>query len=106
MPVHGALQDDHRPVGVVMERLVGRLLEAVVRISGRPVVRARAWYLAALDTGAVAGGPEERLTPPESLASWPMAEVWPGGYIASLDVPPSPRLVRVVRPPGCSPTST
>ncbi|MFI2642287.1 thioesterase family protein [Streptomyces sp. NPDC018610] len=64
------------------------LLEAVVRVGGRPVVRARAWLLAELDTAAVAGGADDRLTPPEALAPWPMAEVWPGGYIASLDVRP------------------
>jgi len=64
------------------------LLEAVVRIAGRPVVRARAWYLAALDTTAVAGGPDDRLAPPESLAPWTMSDLWPGGYIASVDVRP------------------
>ncbi|MEU9449113.1 thioesterase family protein [Streptomyces sp. NPDC048277] len=64
------------------------LLEAVVRIAGRPVVRARAWFLAGFDTAAVAGGPEERLTPPEELAPWRMSDVWPGGYIASVDVRP------------------
>ncbi|MGD6756821.1 thioesterase family protein [Streptomyces sp. BH105] len=64
------------------------LLEAVVLISGRPVVRARAWLLAAGDTAAVAGGADERLPAPEGLAPWPMASVWPGGYIASLDVRP------------------
>ena len=68
------------------------LLEAVVRIAGRPVVRARAWFLARLDTSAVAGGPDDRLTPPEALAPWPLSGLWPGGYIASLDVRP-------VRPP-------
>ncbi|MFG2308756.1 thioesterase family protein [Streptomyces sp. NPDC048566] len=64
------------------------LLEAVVRIAGRPVVRARAWCLAAADTSAVAGDPEASLAPPESLSPWPMSDVWPGGYIASLDVRP------------------
>ncbi|WP_129307840.1 thioesterase family protein [Streptomyces sp. L2] len=64
------------------------LLEAVVRVADRPVVRARAWLLAAGDTAAVAGGGPERLTPPEELAPWPMASLWPGGYIASLDVRP------------------
>ncbi|GHF54988.1 thioesterase family protein [Streptomyces griseosporeus] len=64
------------------------LLEATVRISGRSVVRARAWLLAAHDTAAVAGGPAGRLTPPERLGTWPMGELWPGGYIASLDVRP------------------
>lgn len=53
------------------------LLEAVVRIADRPAVRARAWFLSDHDTGAVAGGPDDRLTSPESLASWPMSEVWP-----------------------------
>ncbi|NUQ99798.1 MAG: thioesterase family protein, partial [Streptomyces sp.] len=64
------------------------LLEAVVRIAGRPVVRARAWFLAALDTSAVADGAEDLLSPPESLAPWPMSEVWPGGYINSVEVRP------------------
>lgn len=64
------------------------LIEAVALIAGRPVVRARAWLLAPCDTTAVAGGAGERLTPPEALDSWPMSSVWPGGYIASLDVRP------------------
>lgn len=64
------------------------LVEATVLIAARPVVRARAWYLTAIDTSAVAGGGAARLTPPEEVASWPMASVWPGGYIASLDVRP------------------
>lgn len=64
------------------------LLEAVVLMAGRPVVRARAWLLASGDTGAVAGGGADKLAPPESPASWPMASVWPGGYIASVDVRP------------------
>ncbi|MFJ9629984.1 thioesterase family protein [Streptomyces sp. NPDC091280] len=64
------------------------LVEAVVRVADRPVVRARAWYLATLDTSAVAGGPAGRLTPPEELDRWEMSALWPGGYIASVDVRP------------------
>lgn len=64
------------------------LVEATVVIAGRPAVRARGWLLAALDTAAVAGGAVEPLTPPGQLASWPLTSVWPGGYIASLDVRP------------------
>jgi hypothetical protein len=64
------------------------LIEAVVRIAERPVVRARAWLLSSADTTAVAGGADTRLTPPDDLASWPLAEVWPGGYIASVDIRP------------------
>ncbi|MFD9812587.1 thioesterase family protein [Streptomyces sp. NPDC059080] len=61
------------------------LLEAVLRIGGRPVVRARAWLLASLDTTAVADGPFERIPHPDTLAPWTMDDTWGGGYIASLD---------------------
>ncbi|MEU6002596.1 thioesterase family protein [Streptomyces sp. NPDC047197] len=64
------------------------LLEAVVLMADGPVVRARAWLLSSADTSAVAGGGADRLAPPEALTPWPMASVWPGGYIASLDVRP------------------
>ncbi|MCN9242271.1 thioesterase family protein [Streptomyces sp. RY43-2] len=64
------------------------LLEAVVRIADRPVVRARAWCLATVDTAAIAGGPDGRLPSPEGLDSWRMRDLWPGGFIASVDVRP------------------
>ncbi|GGV22715.1 thioesterase [Streptomyces longisporoflavus] len=64
------------------------LVEAVVLMADRPVVRARAWLLTSVDTGPVAGGGADRLTPPDALAPWHMASVWPGGYIASVDVRP------------------
>ncbi|MFF8285282.1 thioesterase family protein [Streptomyces albus] len=64
------------------------LVEATVLIAGRPVVRARAWFLASLDTGAVAGGGAAPLTPPGALDTWDMTSVWPGGYIATLDMRP------------------
>jgi hypothetical protein len=62
------------------------LVEATVVISGRAVVRARAWFLVAGDTAAVAGGDDARLPPPDSSPAWPMTSVWPGGFIASVDV--------------------
>lgn len=68
------------------------LVEAVVLIADRPVVRARAWFLASGDTGAVAGGAADRLTPPQELEPWDMTDVWPGGWIASLEA-------RAVAPP-------
>ncbi len=64
------------------------LTEATAVIAGRPVVRARLWLLAAQDTGAVAGGEPDALPSPETLEPWPMSALWPGGYIASLDVRP------------------
>ncbi|MFH8369777.1 thioesterase family protein [Streptomyces sp. NPDC018031] len=62
------------------------LLEAVVRIADRPVVRARAWLLATLDTAAVADSPQEPLAPPEAFDPWPMSETWGGGYVSSVEV--------------------
>lgn len=64
------------------------LMEATVVIAGRPVVKARVWLLAAQDTSTVAGGEPDPLPPPDSLESWPMSSLWPGGYIESLDVRP------------------
>lgn len=64
------------------------LMEATMVIGQRPVVRARAWLLAQQDTSTVAGGEPDPLQPPESLEPWPMTSLWPGGYIASLDVRP------------------
>ncbi|MFD4659759.1 thioesterase family protein [Kitasatospora sp. NPDC058444] len=62
------------------------LVEATVVIGGRAVVRARAWFLAQLDTTAVAGTHDEPLPGPEEFEPWAMAELWGGGYIASIDV--------------------
>ncbi|MCU7826664.1 thioesterase family protein [Kitasatospora sp. DSM 101779] len=62
------------------------LLEAVVVIGDRPVVRARAWLLAVLDTAAVEDSPVERLAPPEDFAPWAMGDLWDGGYISSIEV--------------------
>lgn len=64
------------------------LVEAVVLIHDRAVVRARAWLLSTGDTAAVAGCDHRILTPPERLASLSLTDVWPGGYIASVDVRP------------------
>lgn len=64
------------------------LLEAAALIADRPVVRARAWLLSGSDTTTVADGTADELPPPDSLASWPLTSVWPGGYIASLDMRP------------------
>lgn len=61
------------------------LVEATVVIAERPVVRARAWFLGAQDTSAVAGGAPDPLPAPESVEPWPMSALWSGGFIASLD---------------------
>ncbi|HEY8198464.1 MAG TPA: thioesterase family protein [Candidatus Limnocylindrales bacterium] len=86
----GLLEVREFDVGVEVLR-AGRtveLIEAVVTSGDRAVVRARAWRLARLDTSQVAGGGHDPLPPPDSLGSWRLADVWSGGYIASLDVRP------------------
>lgn len=63
------------------------LVEATVTISGRAVVRARAWFMAETDTSAVAGGQPDRMPEPETLETWPMDSVWPErGFISTLEV--------------------
>lgn len=83
-----ALDECEIDVRVVRPGRTIELLEAVVSIAGREVVRGRFWLLAAQDTAAVEGTPEQRLPAPEGLAPWRMGELWPGGYISSLDVRP------------------
>ncbi|WKV74945.1 thioesterase family protein [Streptomyces sp. PCS3-D2] len=70
------------------------LLEATVAIGGRPVVRARAWLLATLDSSSVADSPHEPLPAPGELDVWAMDEEWDGGFVSSIEVrrtPPSRR---------------
>lgn len=61
------------------------LLETTATIQGRPAIVARAWALSDLDTAGVAGIEWEPLPAPESLPSYPVNEIWPGGYINSVD---------------------
>ncbi|MDG3012769.1 thioesterase family protein [Rhodococcus sp. D2-41] len=61
------------------------LVQATMLIGGRSVVTARAWFLATLDTEAVAVVDAGQLPGPESAEPWPLSSVWSGGYIASLD---------------------
>ena len=62
------------------------LLEVIVTAANRSVVRSRAWRLARHDTAAYAGGAPQRLPHPDGVPSWSLSSVWPGGYVASLDV--------------------
>ena len=83
-----AIEEFEVRVEVVRPGRTVELLEAVASARGRTVVRARAWRVIRTDTSAVAGGQPERLPQPSTLPSRPMSTVWPGGYIASLDVRP------------------
>jgi len=66
------------------------LLEATASTAGRPVVRATAWRLSRQDTTAAAGGEPPPLPNPEDCLPWRPAEIWPGGYIASIELRHTP----------------
>lgn len=61
------------------------LVEATLSHGGRPAVVLRAWLL---QRGAadLAGSSVEPLAPPEETPAWHPGEVWPGGFITSVDV--------------------
>ena len=80
-----AIEEFDVTVEVVRPGRTVELVEATAIARGRPVVRARAWRLAATDTSAVAGGQPDRLPPPDQLVATPLSRVWPGGYIASIE---------------------
>lgn len=70
------------------------LVQATVKIAGRSVALARAWYMSGDDTTAVAGGEPERLPSPDAVDpadsrnAWDMSKTWNGGYVTSLEVHP------------------
>ncbi|MBD0707574.1 MULTISPECIES: thioesterase family protein [unclassified Streptomyces] len=85
-----ALDECEISVATVRPGRTIELLEATVTIDGRPVVRARAWLLASLDTSAVADSPVAPLPAPGELAPWPMGDAWEGGYVSSIEVRRTP----------------
>lgn len=62
------------------------LLEVSVQAGGRTVALAKVWRLAAFDTTSVAGGEDPPFPSPHGIDRWQMSGIWPGDYIASLDV--------------------
>lgn len=62
------------------------LLEAVVTADGRPAVRTRVWRLASYNTAGVVGGAPAPLPSPDGFDPIALSDVWPGGYIKTIDV--------------------
>ncbi|GAA2482534.1 thioesterase family protein [Winogradskya humida] len=83
------LEEFELTVEVVRPGRTIELLEAVVVARGRPAVRARVWRMAGADTSAVAGGLPEPLPDPATLPAYEMSDVWPGGYITSIETRPA-----------------
>lgn len=101
-----ALDECHVEVETIRPGRTIELLEAVVRIEDRPVVRARAWYLAAHDTTAVAAAPTtgSRRRSPSGPGGCPTPG--PAATSPPSTYAPSHRPDLVVRPPGSRRLST
>lgn len=62
------------------------LVEARLRHDGRDVVLLRAWLMQPRDTADLDATPYPRIAPPEALPAWDPTSLWPGGFIASVEV--------------------
>lgn len=60
------------------------LVQATMTSGERPVLTARAWYLAAFDSSAGAGVEEAAIEPPHAGEERDMTATWPGGFIAQI----------------------
>lgn len=62
------------------------LVEAVLKHDDRPVVRLRAWLMQPAFTEEVSGSAFSVMPPPSKMPPWNPSEIWPGKFIASLDI--------------------
>jgi len=62
------------------------LVQATLLHGGRPAVLLRAWLLQGRDTSRLAGTALPVIRPPEDMPVWDATTVWPGGFIASVEL--------------------
>jgi len=62
------------------------LVEARMSQAGRDAVILRAWLQGPTDTSAIAGTHHSPMPGPDDFQLWPPEEIWPGGFIASVQV--------------------
>ncbi|MDF9716440.1 thioesterase family protein [Nocardioides sp. ChNu-153] len=62
------------------------LVQATMCAGGRAAVTLRAWLLEERTTATVAASALPRIAGPEDVPAWDPTTVWPGGFIASVDV--------------------
>jgi Thioesterase-like superfamily len=62
------------------------LVEAVLTYDGRAAVRLRAWLMEQRDTSYLQGTGHRPVPGPDEMAAWDPTSVWPGGFIASVEV--------------------
>ncbi|HVK27039.1 MAG TPA: thioesterase family protein [Nocardioides sp.] len=78
------------PIDIAVEVLrPGRtieLVQATASYGGRAVVVLRAWLAEPYDTTPLAGTDLPSIPPADEMEPWDMAGLWPGGFIASIEV--------------------
>ncbi|MEP9382594.1 thioesterase family protein [Nocardioides sp. KR10-350] len=62
------------------------LVEAVLAHGGRDAVRLRAWLMQPGHTHALQGSALPAIPPPDAMEPWDPTSVWPGGFIASVEL--------------------
>jgi hypothetical protein len=62
------------------------LVEAVLGHGGRAAVRLRAWLMEPRDTVVIQGTGQAPIPGPQDTKPWDPTSVWPGGFIASVEV--------------------
>jgi hypothetical protein len=62
------------------------LVEATLAHDRRDAVVLRAWLMQPRDTTELQGGGLPRIPPPEDTPAWDPTSVWPGGFVASVEV--------------------
>lgn len=77
-------------VRVVRSGRTVELVEAVLRQGGRTALSLRAWLMQEASTTEVAGTLLPPIAPPAEMAPWEPSSLWPGGFLASLEVRRAP----------------
>lgn len=67
------------------------LVEARLSHAGRTALVARAWLMKGYETAAFAGSAFARIPSPEAAESWDPTDIWPGGFVESVEVRRSQR---------------
>jgi acyl-Coa thioesterase superfamily protein/acyl-CoA thioesterase superfamily protein len=73
-------------IGVLRPGRTIELVEATLAHAGRVAVRLRAWLMEPRDTSSMAGTGHDRIPGPDETEPWDATEVWPGGFIHSVEV--------------------
>jgi acyl-CoA thioesterase len=80
------VEEVHLEVDVLRPGRTIELVQATLRHAGRAAVLLRAWLMRPGDTTGLHGTPLPRIPGPEDMPAWDPSTVWPGGFIASVEV--------------------